>query len=982
MAQRIGLVTIVNNSDDDDHTVVMVPSEAVGFVTGSQGNFLRQDATRTQSADPQVRRHESMNIHINMTTPRSPKQTPSQGEVDATAEDAKDYDTRDVTLDDVTLDKPGKHRYSTDDDDHDSKLERSHDPSDDDFSFTEVLVGGLNMWRDVVKYLCRVKFSVFVTVLGSALLIGFAAMPGDYCMSESVPGKNGSKPVVTTTCLTGESFWVMALYLYALILMANDCAPDLVMLGMTIILIFSKVITDKDAWSGFCSTSILAIASLLILAKALEETRAVESVLLPILGNPTNHFSAILRLTLPVVCLSAFLNNTPIVAMLMSVCENWAARSNLSVKCLLMPLSFASLLGGCCTLIGTSTNLVLNGLIKDDKQAPMKPFGLFEFSAVGFPMAVAGCFYMAVFVPLYFRPRRAPGAKPETWWECLNPCNHSAITKNEPTQSTTLDLETSGHSMMSMLPVATSAQPTGIGSRGSPRCVVSPLSLARSTSPASHISPAPRPHLIWPVLPRPHLFPHISPAPRPHLRYVLEVLVTRKCTLLLGTAPAKLGSLAVPGCEAACVPRVLIRAHDVHPIGPLTSPTLLIKEGDRLLVRCLAPAVPALRKVKGLIIRPDASDAPDDTGAVKVLVEATIDQLSPLVGMSLADALASETLSGAHVWAIRELAGNAPAAARTGSSEVEPNLVDPDSTLRTWHRDTGSVVREFSLVASSPEASEGQVKQPSADASDHLQHLLPGFSSPKRSLPLTAGAVLLVEAPNSWVWAHRATTAFAHLFRITDTSASTTAAGVRRPLKKAEVLVKLRRFASICALIVLLTLSSLETVDLFPLALAISACLVAIGCMTLDQAWRAINYRILLVVACSFGPGKALTNTGLAKFAGVALLSLQGIGNFGFLFSIHIFTSLFTSLVSNSTAVITIYAVLRTTTPKNGITMAQMMCCMLLGASTDYITPIGYQTNLMVYKRGGYAFADYTKVGAGLTILCGAVAAGMSMLVL
>jgi len=283
----------------------------------------------------------------------------------------------------------------------------------------------------------------------------------------------------------------MALYFYALIVMANDAPPDLVMLGFTIVLIFSKIVTDKDAWSGFCSTSILAIASLLVMCRALEETKAVEAVLLPILGNPSNHFSAILRLTIPVVLLSAFLNNTPIVAMLMSVCENWAARSNLSVKCLLMPLSFASLLGGCCTLIGTSTNLVLNGLIKDDKDPPMKPFTLFQFSAVGYPGAIAGCVYMAVFVPLYFRPKRAPGAKAETIWSRLNPCYTIPITKNEPTQSTALDLEISGHSMSSMLPVATAVQPAGFGSRGSPRCVVSPLSL-------SHLArtwPAPRPHL-------------------------------------------------------------------------------------------------------------------------------------------------------------------------------------------------------------------------------------------------------------------------------------------------------------------------------------------------------------------------------------------------------------------------------------------------------------------------------------------------------
>ena len=415
------------------------------------------------------------------------------------------------------------------------------------------------------------------------------------------------------------------------------------------------------------------------------------------------------------------------------------------------------------------------------------------------------------------------------------------------------------------------------------------------------------------------------------------------------------------------MPRVLIRADDVHPIGPLTSPTLLIQEGDRLLVRCLAPAVPALRKVGGLIIRPDAPTRRVDTGAVKVLVEATIGNLSPLVGLSLADALASETLSGAHVWALRE-----------GSSAVQPTLDDPDSALMTWHRDTGSVIREFS------EASEGEARRPSP-ASDHLAHLLPGstgFSSRQQSLPLTVGTVLLVEAPNSWVWAHRATSAFAHLKRITDAAAETTAAG--RPFwppKKADVIKKLRIAACLSALVTLLCLSAFEIVDLFPLALAISACFIAIGAMTLDQAWRAINYRVLLVVACSFGPGKALTNTGLAKFAGVALQSMTSLGNFGFLFMIVLFSSLLTSIVSNSTAVITLYAILRTMKVP-GVSMEAMMCCMMLGGSTDYITPIGYQTNLMVYKRGGYAFADYTKVGLGLTILECAVYAGMANIVL
>ena len=79
----------------------------------------------------------------------------------------------------------------------------------------------------------------------------------------------------------------------------------------------------------------------------------------PLLGKPSGHVSAIVRLCVPTALFSAFLNNTPIVAMLISVTEAWCARTGLTPSVLLMPLSFASILGGTTTLIGTSTNLVL-----------------------------------------------------------------------------------------------------------------------------------------------------------------------------------------------------------------------------------------------------------------------------------------------------------------------------------------------------------------------------------------------------------------------------------------------------------------------------------------------------------------------------------------------------------------------------------------------------------------------------------------------
>jgi hypothetical protein len=114
----------------------------------------------------------------------------------------------------------------------------------------------------------------------------------------------------------------------------------------------------------------------------------------------------------------------------------------------------------------------------------MKPFTLFQFSAVGYPGAVAGCIYMALWVPMVFRPKRAPGAKAETFWERFRYGPFYSTRPDgyrKPTQSTTLDVEASAQS--SMLPVE-----ADFGSRGSPRYVVSHLSV--SSGPyLAHIFP-------------------------------------------------------------------------------------------------------------------------------------------------------------------------------------------------------------------------------------------------------------------------------------------------------------------------------------------------------------------------------------------------------------------------------------------------------------------------------------------------------------
>jgi Na+/H+ antiporter NhaD/arsenite permease-like protein len=213
----------------------------------------------------------------------------------------------------------------------------------------------LRFWRVMRSY----RITCAMLVLGSAGIAVVATRLEPVCV---VGGSHDG------ACLGPASYWTLWLLLAALLLMTNESPPDIVLLGVTTLLLLTNVISNDEAWRGISSPSLLVIGVLFVVARALEETRAVEMLLLPMLGSPTSTRMGVLRLCIPVAFASAFLNNTPIVAMLLSVCESWAARNGLSIHALLMPLSFASMLGGMCTLIGTSTNLVLNAQIENDPE--------------------------------------------------------------------------------------------------------------------------------------------------------------------------------------------------------------------------------------------------------------------------------------------------------------------------------------------------------------------------------------------------------------------------------------------------------------------------------------------------------------------------------------------------------------------------------------------------------------------------------------
>jgi di/tricarboxylate transporter len=138
--------------------------------------------------------------------------------------------------------------------------------------------------------------------------------------------------------------------------------------------------------------AMITVAALFIVAAGIRETGALHLVTERIFGRPQSVLKAQLRMMLPVASLSAFMNNTPLVAMLLPVVSDWAKKMRLSPSKLLMPLSFAAILGGLVTKIGTSTNVIVSGLMLSQLGRPME---MFELASIGVPAALAGIVYMA-----------------------------------------------------------------------------------------------------------------------------------------------------------------------------------------------------------------------------------------------------------------------------------------------------------------------------------------------------------------------------------------------------------------------------------------------------------------------------------------------------------------------------------------------------------------------------------------------------------
>ncbi|MGB3623475.1 MAG: SLC13 family permease, partial [Ketobacter sp.] len=193
--------------------------------------------------------------------------------------------------------------------------------------------------------------------------------------------------------MTWEAWFTLALLAAVLItLVVSEIAPYIIMMGALTLLSVTGVLTPQQALDGFSNPGLMTVAAMFIIAAGMQSSGALNGVVDKLFGHPKSARGALFRLCTPVLILSAFLNNTPVVATMIPAVRSWAEKIDIPASKLLLPLSYASILGGTITLIGTSTNLIVSSQFEELTGKP--GFSLFSITALGLPVAVIGLLIM------------------------------------------------------------------------------------------------------------------------------------------------------------------------------------------------------------------------------------------------------------------------------------------------------------------------------------------------------------------------------------------------------------------------------------------------------------------------------------------------------------------------------------------------------------------------------------------------------------
>lgn len=194
-----------------------------------------------------------------------------------------------------------------------------------------------------------------------------------------------------------NKFYVLGVVLLAIFLLYKEIYNAAIVFLLTIaLLVVPKIISTTDVMLAFANEQLAVIVMLLVIGQFLKRSPVVENLFQGLFMKTKSYFSFTTRLTSFVAVFSGFMNNTPLVALLLPYVVDWGRKNNISPSKLLIPLSYAAIMGGGLTLIGTTTNLISNSILVQ-REGPESALGMFSFFPVGSVLVVVGVLYIVLF---------------------------------------------------------------------------------------------------------------------------------------------------------------------------------------------------------------------------------------------------------------------------------------------------------------------------------------------------------------------------------------------------------------------------------------------------------------------------------------------------------------------------------------------------------------------------------------------------------
>ena len=560
-------------------------------------------------------------------------------------------------------------------------------------------------------------------------------------------------------------------------LMSNRFAPELVLFVGVIFLLLTDVIGIPEALSGFSNEGMATVAILYIVAAGLAHSGAVSWLSNLLLGKPRSLSAAQFRVMFPVAVMSSLLNNTPVVAMLVPAISDWAKRYKLSVSQLMIPLSYAAIIGGSCTLVGTSTNLVVNGMLEE--AMPGEGLALFDLAWIGVPLVVA----TIIFVLLFSR------------WLLPN------------------------------------------------RFIVS--------------------------------------RPFEDMRQYMVAMTVEPYSALTGKTIEEAGLRNLPGV-------FLVEIQRNGRLIPAVSPSEVLCANDHLSFAGNVESVVDLKKIHGLRSAEEQAFKIDTERTDRCLVEVVISPRFPQLGKSVKDGRFRSSYGAAIIAVARE---GERIKERIGDIELKPG----DTLLLEAHK-------EF------------------VDQQKYSNDFL-----------------LVSQVENSHPIRHE------------------------------------RRFVALGLLLMMVVLVTSGVLRMFEAAVLVSGGMIVTGCVNVQQARDSIKWDVLLVIASSIALGTAMDNSGAAQWIAELMIGVAGSSPWVTIIMLFTLTAAFSAIISNLAAAVLLFPVALASSEQLGINVAPLAVTLMIAASASFATPIGYQTNLMVYGPGDYRFMDFVRIGTPLTVVIGVI---------